>query len=81
MSTLQAEITLQQEIGYSVVATYKDTGKPIPGATINELQWLSSSPIGEFLPGSDPNSTIFKPSAAGITQISAQAVIGNITII
>jgi hypothetical protein len=81
MDNTEATINLFEEIPYSVVATYKDTGKPIPGATINNLKWVSSRPIGEFLPSANPNSIIFKPSKAGTTQISANAVIGNIVLI
>lgn len=81
MTNTEATIDLFEEIPYRVIATYKDTGKPIPGATINNLKWVSSQPIGEFLPSRDANSTIFKPAKAGTTQISANAVVGNIVLI
>jgi hypothetical protein len=75
MST-EAEINLSQKIPLTLSVVDKITLEPVPNATLSNVIWNQDNQIGEIVPDpQDPKIAIFTPSKAGVTHISATAVI------
>jgi hypothetical protein len=69
-------IDLFEEVPYTLVAVFKDTGKPIPGAVISNQQYSLDNPIGNVVINpQNPNLIVFKPTGAGDVTILAKAIV------
>jgi len=73
--TPQASIDLEETIPVILTPTDPMTGQPIPGATVSNVVFNQSTPIGAFLPTSNPNIFTFKPSTTGTMSWTATGLI------